>query len=138
MGIGIVTPAQFGVHAHEESVSLTFPELVTRLREMLGARLVAYLGNVRATRPVSSWADGTRSPGQADEQRLRTAYQVAALLRESGYAPVTVQSWFLGLNPALDYTAPARVLVEDSSKDAETEYGATDVITAALSFAHQG
>lgn len=43
--------------------------------------------------------------------RLRTAYFVAALLREREGA-ATVQSWFKGMNPQLDDQAPALLLRE--------------------------
>ncbi len=41
--------------------------LVKELRELRGARLVAYLGGVRETRAVRHWADGTRTVGIGGE-----------------------------------------------------------------------
>lgn len=121
-----------GLRAYEESVGLQFPELVTRLRETLGARLVAFIGNVSSTRQVSTWADGKSSPGQLDEQRLRVAYQIAGTLRER-YSAATTQSWFQGMNPALDYTAPASVL-----RDEDPATAGKQLLSAAASFAYVG
>lgn len=121
-----------GLRAYEESVGLPFPEIVTRLRETLGVKLVAYLGNVGSTRPVAGWASGTSSPGQLDELRLRTAYQIAGVLRER-YSAATTQSWFQGMNPALEYTAPARILREQEPADVGGQ-----LLSAAASFAFVG
>lgn len=100
-----------GMRAHDEAIRSTFPELVTKLRDIVGVRLVAYVGNVKSTRPVTEWAVGTRSPGEVDRDRLFVAYQIAALLRERNEA-ITVQSWFKGMNPALNDVSPARLLRE--------------------------
>eukprot|EP01032_Pedospumella_encystans_P037142 gene37142-42064_t len=39
------TIARGDLRAYEESVRLTTPDLVERLRDLLGAKLVAYLGS---------------------------------------------------------------------------------------------
>jgi hypothetical protein len=74
-------------------------EVVSRLRDILGVRLVAYIGNVKSTRPVADWAQGQRSPGEQDLDRLRLAFHLAGLLREQ-YTAVTVQAWFKGIEPS--------------------------------------
>jgi len=94
-----------GLRAHEESVRFTPAEIVAGLREIVGARLVAYLGHVSSTRPVGEWADGIRKPSEETLDRLRTAYFIAALLREREGAS-TVQSWFKGMNPQLNVVGP--------------------------------
>lgn len=48
--------------------------IVTGLREILGARLIAYLGRVSNTRSVREWAGGSRAPGGDVVQRLRTSF----------------------------------------------------------------
>ncbi len=121
-----------GLRAYEDSVRLSLPEVVTKLREILGVRLVAYIGNVTSTRPVAAWQSGQRSPGQADGDRLRLAFQIAGLLRER-YSAVTVQSWFKGMNPALGDSAPARIV-----RDGDPVEVGPDVIAAAKSFAFAG
>ena len=121
-----------GLRAHEESVALSFPEVAARLREILGVRLVAYIGNVKSARSVSDWTRGGHSPGEQDEDRLRQAFYAAGVLRER-YSVETVQSWFKGMNPALRDTAPARLLREGDP----VEVG-PDVLAAAKSFAFVG
>lgn len=121
-----------GLQAQRESVELSFPDLVERLRDLLGVRLVAYVGNVKNTRPVSDWASGQRSPGAEDVARLRLAFQAARLLRER-YDAATIQSWMMGSNPALGFEAPARFIRDQHPVDA-----ARDVMAAANSFAFVG
>lgn len=47
-----VTTVQPELAAYNEAVSRSAAELVTALRELLGAKLVAYLGKVKETRAV--------------------------------------------------------------------------------------
>lgn len=121
-----------GLQAQRESVELPLADLVGRLRDLLGVRLVAYVGNVKNTRPVSDWASGQRSPGAEDEARLRLAFQAARLMRER-YDTATIQSWMMGSNPALDFEAPARYIRTQHPVDA-----ARDVMAAANSFTFVG
>lgn len=121
-----------GLRAYEDSIRLPFAEIVSRLREMIGVRLTAYIGRVKAARSVTAWAEGSTQPGEIDQERLRHAFYAAALLRER-YDTVTVQSWFKGMNPALNDQAPAQVLRE---RDPLTD--AREVIAAAKSFAYIG
>lgn len=121
-----------GLQAARESVELPLPELVERLRDLIGARLVAYVGNVKSTRPVGEWASGQRSPGQIDDARLRLAFQAARLMRER-YESATIQSWLMGSNPALGFEAPARYIRNNDPVEA-----ARDVMAAATSFAFVG
>jgi hypothetical protein len=121
-----------GLQANRESVELPFPELVERLRDLVGIRLVAYVGNVKNTRPVNDWTSGLRSPGVEDQERLRLAFQAARLMRDR-YDTATIQSWFMGSNPALDYEAPARYIRLNSPVEA-----GRDVMAAASSFTFIG
>lgn len=129
----VVTSSQRpGLQAARESVELALPELVERLRDLVGVRLVAYVGNVKNTRPVGEWASGQRSPGANDEARLRLAFQAARLMRER-YDRATIQSWLMGSNPALGYEAPARYIRESNPVEA-----AREVMAAASSFTFVG
>ena len=58
-----VTDPRPGFAAHTLAVRASFPEVVQALRDILGPRLVAYLGSVRETRAVHQWADDAREPG---------------------------------------------------------------------------
>lgn len=112
---------------------LTPAAVVAGLRELVGARLVAYLGGVQETRAVRQWADGAREVQDPMVlRRLRLALQVAGLLVERD-SPVVAQSWFQGMNPHLGDRAPARVLVEEDLDEAGPR-----VLAAARAFAANG
>ncbi len=98
----------------------TFPQVVTGLRDLLGAPLVAYIGGVKETRAVRQWAEGGRDPSQEVKDRLRAAYQVAMMIAAVDGQTVT-QSWFQGLNPQLDDRSPARLLREGDLGDVGPE-----------------
>jgi hypothetical protein len=121
-----------GLRAHEDSVRFTTEKIVAELRDILGARLVAYIGHVSSTRPVAEWASGSRKPSRETIDRLRAAYFIAALLRESE-EPATVQSWFQGMNPRLDDRAPALLL-----RDGVLNEVGPEVTSAARAFAFAG
>jgi hypothetical protein len=119
--------------SYAEAMRLDTAVLVKGLREVLGAKLVAYLGGVRETRAVRQWADGVRGvQDPVDERRLRLAYQVAGLLSVREPAGV-VAAWFQGLNPDLGDRSPARVLRED-----DLDLAGPLVLAAARSFAATG
>ena len=102
--------------AHQRAVRAPFREVAHELRELLGARLAAYIGGVAETRAVREWADGTRTPGSEVQQRFRVAVQVALLLNEIDGREIT-QAWFQGLNPQLDDRSPARLLREGALEE---------------------
>lgn len=106
------TPQRPGLHAHVQATRLDTAVVVKALRDLLGAKLVTYLGGVHETRAVRQWAEGARAiQDKTDERRLRLAYQVATLIAEGDSSQV-VQAWFQGLNPQLEDRAPARLLRE--------------------------
>lgn len=105
------TASRPGLAAHTLAVRSTFPEVVAALRELLGPRLVAYVGGVRETRAVHQWAEGARTPSDAVQQRLRVALQVASMVAEVE-GPRIAQAWLQGLNPQLEDRSPARLLRE--------------------------
>lgn len=126
-----VTPARPDL-AYVNAVRIQPAQLVAELRDLLGARLVAYLGGVKETRAVRQWAEGTRRVSAGDLRRLRLAYQAARLLAERD-TPAVVQAWFQGLNPALEDRSPARVLREGDIDDVGPA-----VLAAARQFAAVG
>ena len=107
----LVSPARPDYVAHERATRATFSEVLTLLREILGARLCAYLGSVKETRAVNEWAAGTREPSEATQQRLRVALRVALAIADVD-SPEITRAWFQGLNPQLDERSPARLLRE--------------------------
>ena len=127
--MSLLTP---GLPPYETAMRSSIAELVTALRELLGAKLVAYVGSVSETRAVRQWADGQRHPSAAIERRLRLAFQVAGLLAERDDARV-IQSWFQGMNPQLGDDSPARLL-----RDEDLDMAGPRVLAAARSFAAVG
>ena len=106
------TPQWPELHAYSRSIRLGTPAMVEELRNLLGAKMVAYLGGVRETRTVRQWAEGTRAVQDgADERRLRLAHQMAILIAERD-SPEVIQAWFQGLNPHLEDRLPVRLLCE--------------------------
>jgi len=92
-------------------VRASFPEVAADLRAILGARLCAFLGDVKETRAVHEWADGIREPSAGTQRRLRLALQVAIAIADAD-GPEVAQAWFQGLNPQLEDRSPARLLRE--------------------------
>jgi len=120
------------VRAHDDSIRFAPTEIVGGLREILGSRLVAYLGRVNSTRQVDGWAKGTIALSDDKLERLRAAYHIAALLRDHE-GSATVQAWFKGMNPQLEDQAPAQLLREQPLESAGPA-----VLAAARAFAFVG
>ena len=97
--------------AHARATRSAFPKVVREVRDILGARLCAYLGSVKETRAVHQWAEGSRAPSAEVQRRLRVALQAAAPIAAADSAAVA-QAWFQGLNPQLDDRSPAHLLRE--------------------------
>lgn len=97
--------------AHVQATRAAFDEVASSLRDLLGAKLTAYLGSVKETRAVNQWASGEREPSEVVQLRLRHALQVALMIAEADDARVA-RAWFQGMNPQLDDRSPARLLRE--------------------------
>ncbi len=106
-----VSAARPDYAAHQRAVRASFPEVAADLRAILGARLCAFLGDVKETRAVHEWADGIREPSAGTQRRLRLALQVAIAIADAD-GPEVAQAWFQGLNPQLEDRSPARLLRE--------------------------
>ena len=124
----LTTPARPDYEAHARAVRAAFPEVASVLREILGAKLCAYIGSVKETRAVNEWAAGTREPSAETQRRLRVALQVAAAIAAAD-GPRVAQVWFQGLNPQLDDRSPARLL-----REGDVDEVGPDVIGAARAF----
>jgi hypothetical protein len=98
------------VHADATRVSTT--EVASRLQTLLGTKVTALIAGRADPKAIGEWARGERNPQPEAEQRLRNAYQIAALLLRYE-SPETVRAWFMGMNPMLDDRAPALVIGED-------------------------
>lgn len=127
------TASRPDLSAYNASMMMDTAELVTALRDLLGAKLVAYLARVKETRAVRQWAEGTREiANPTDAERLRVAYRAACMVNERDSKKVA-QAWFQGLNPFLDDRSPARVL-----RDGDLEADGARVIAAARQFSAVG
>lgn len=90
---------------HDQSVRSSPDDIAQFLFELFGAKLVAHMANVKDDKRVHKWMNG-EGMSTASEDRLRAAYQVAWRLLDDD-SPETVRAWFIGMNPQLDYEAPA-------------------------------
>lgn len=118
--------ARPGLRAREEAIRLPINQIVTRLRAKIGVRLVGYIGGVKTSSAVSAWADGRAVPDADTDTRLRTAFHALGILLEQ-WEPVTIQTWFKGMNPDLGDESPA-CFIRESAPD-----GPHDVLVAARS-----
>ena len=126
MAVSIAQPRP-DLAAHREALSLAWPELVTRLTEIIGRKLTAYIAGVKDVRALDRWINGIE-PYRDVEDRLRFAYQVVRTLSQHD-SPKVVQAWLTGVNPELGDRVPLRVL-----RDGEVATIAPEVLGAARAF----
>jgi hypothetical protein len=113
--------------AHREAISLQWGDVVSRLIQILGKKLTAYIAGVRDVRALDRWLSGTAPYGDV-EARLRFAYQVAKTLAEHD-SPQVVQAWLTGVNPELGDRVPLRLL-----REGDLDTIAPEVLGAARAF----
>ncbi len=92
--------------AHDHAMSIPINRVVRELVEMLGASLVAAVGNVSETRAVAQWMNG-REPQRPHV--LRFTLQLAKMIADGG-DPEVARAWFQGSNPHLGDQVPAIML----------------------------
>jgi hypothetical protein len=97
------------IQAERAAQELPIQDVVARLRSTVGVRLVAYMGGVNHTSYVAAWADGREVPSPDKQWRLRTALHAMGILLQR-WDPITIQAWFLGMNPVLGDDSPARTI----------------------------
>jgi hypothetical protein len=126
----VTTTAQPDLDAYNELIMMDTAQLVSSLRDLLGTKLVAYLGKVNETRAVRQWANGDRQIGKPDVvERLRVAYRAARMITIHRDRKEVAQAWFQGLNPFLDDWSPARLL-----RDGDVKTDGPRVLGAARQF----
>ena len=118
--------------AHARATRSAFPTVVQEIREILGARLCAYLGSVKETRAVHQWAEGSRAPSVDVQRRLRIALQAASAIAVAD-SPAVAQAWFQGLDPHLHDRSPLYLL-----REGDLDEVGPAIIGAARSFATNG
>lgn len=116
------------LEAFNESIRQDLSLIIADLRAKIGAKLVAYIGNVTETRAVREWVEGARTPTPRAEQRLRLTFQIVTMIERSEGEGIAA-TWLQGMNPQLGDRSPARVLREDRTED-----GAVQVLNAATGF----
>ena len=103
-----VAPPRPDLAAHREALSLAWPEVIKRLREIVGLKLTAYITGIDDVRALDSWINGAEPFGDVEE-RLRFTYQIVRTLSQHD-SPRIVQAWLTGVNPELGDRVPLRVL----------------------------
>jgi len=111
-----LAPARPELEATNRSVRLDTSKLVAELCDMLGTRLVAFIGGVSETRAVREWAAAQRSPRDDTEARLRFTFVVAKLIAEEE-SPRIARTWLMGLNPQLDDHSAAGLIRDGDLHD---------------------
>ena len=113
--------------AHREALRLPFPVVISKLVEIIGRKLTAYVGGVKDVRAVDRWIAGGEVYGDA-EARLRFAFQLVRTLSEQD-SPAVVQAWLTGVNPELGDRVPLRLLREN-----DVDSVAPAILSAARAF----
>ena len=103
--------------AHERAVSFEVKDGARYLQEALGQRLVAYMADVSDPKRVGRWAQGSQTPRDEAERRLRATFQIFHILL-SEESPHVIRAWFIGMNPQLDDDSPAEAIHEGRLKEA--------------------
>jgi hypothetical protein len=111
MGLRSTSRPRPDLEAHDAVVRMDDERVAKELKNLLGARLVAYVGNVTETRAVREWIEGSRKMRPDTARRLRVALQAGWMI-EHNDSPRVTQAWFQGLNPQLVDWSPARLLRE--------------------------
>ena len=105
------------IDAHHKSVMVDITDIAGYLQETLGQKLVAYMTGIADPKGVGRWAQGSQSPREDAERRLRAAFQIFHLLITVESVHV-VRAWFIGMNPQLDDDSPAEAIREGRLKEA--------------------
>lgn len=116
-----------GLQAHRESLNLNFPDLVSRLADATGRKLIAYVAGVKDVRAVDRWIGGAQPYGDV-ESRLRLTFQVVRTLLDHDSRQV-IQAWLMGVNPELGDRVPLRLL-----REGDLAVVAPEVLAAARAF----
>ena len=116
-----------GLLAHRESLNLDFADLVSRLAEAIGRKLIAYVAGVKDVRAVERWIGGAQPYGDV-ESRLRLTFQVVRTLLDHD-SPQVIQAWLMGVNPELGDRVPLRLL-----REGDLAVVAPEVLAAARAF----
>ena len=101
--------------AHVRATRATFREVTVEPRDILGARLCAYLSSVGEPRAVHQWADGSRELGTKIQRRPRVTLHVDAAIGAVA-RPAVAQASSQELNPQLK-DRPTTLLLREGDLD---------------------
>ncbi|MHB8178327.1 MAG: hypothetical protein ACYDA5_10735 [Vulcanimicrobiaceae bacterium] len=121
------TDARPDLAAKDLAATTPYPLVVEKLVDLIGSRLVAYIGGVKDARTVAAWTRGD-VPHLAG-RRLQLAY-AGALTLEERYDRDRIQAWFTWLNDFLDDASPSSY-VRSLENDEEIDRKGTRLLQAA-------
>lgn len=98
--------------AHRQASTAPISVIASELQRTLGPSLATVVIGLRDPKAIGQWASGGRRPRPAQENALRSAFQIVAILSTVEH-PDVIRAWFGGMNPDLDDRAPAVVFHED-------------------------
>lgn len=102
-----MTRARPDLLARDVASSTPYPLVVQNLTDLIGARIVAFIGGVRDTRTVENWKKSEVPAIPA--RRLEIGYACALTLGRR-YEADRIKAWFTWLNDFLDDASPAAYL----------------------------
>lgn len=104
--------------AYKDSARFAPQEITTYLLEHVGQRITTVATGVADARPVRSWRDGTATPHEEHDWKLRLLYRVVRPIHEVYGAP-TARAFLRSSNPQLGDESPLLVIADKSQKSAE-------------------
>jgi hypothetical protein len=94
------------------------PELVARVRAILGSRLTALIAGRNDARTIDSWTRPDAKIPDLAKRRLQIAY-AATLTLSQRYGAESIAPWFTWLAEVLDDRSPASILANTGEDDVE-------------------
>ncbi len=102
---------------HREVIRTPLSHMARTLQQSLSTQLVAYMTS-QSERTIYRWAKGDiEDIRQEGKRRLLTAYEVLKLISHFE-APGVAETWFIGTEPQLDFTMPAKAIREGELEEA--------------------
>lgn len=98
-----------GVAAHRRAVETDVATIARTLRDVLGAKLTNYGAGLKDPKAIDRYIGGAQTPRVETEQRLRSLFQVTALLLADD-SPAVARAWMIGANPQLNDEAPIEMM----------------------------
>jgi hypothetical protein len=96
-------------------------EVVSELADMIGRKFIAYMTSVNEAQVIERWINGTVTPPDLTEERLRLAHKISKVV-SSRCDKDTVQAWLQGKNPDLnDQTVLVMIREEAEPSTLEAE-----------------